>query len=66
MWVEVEKKSQDGGYVIFSEEGGGARITLEQDSMLGPYLITFGIYGLGFHSVIYNTKKHRRTVCLWY
>ena len=47
MWHEYEGKSYDGGWVISAEEGGGADIIWERDSMMGPYSITFGIYGFG-------------------
>ena len=57
MWYKVEGDSQDGGAVISAEEGGGASIIWEEDSMLAPYSITFGIYGLGFHTVRYTNRE---------
>ena len=57
MWYKIEGESQDGGAVISAEEGGGAAIIWEEDSMLGPYSITFGIYGVGFHTVRYINRE---------
>ena len=57
MWYKVEGQSFDGGRVINAEEGGGAGITLEKGSFFAPYTITFGIYGLGFHTATYNTYE---------
>jgi hypothetical protein len=42
--------SEDGLIIRDDEHSGGARITLERDSVHAPFAITCGIYGWMFHT----------------
>lgn len=47
----IGKKGAEEGIIIIDLENiNGARITVEQGGATAPYVITFGIYGLLFHT----------------
>ena len=58
------------GIIIFDlESNNGARVTVEKDSQIAPFSITFGIYGLMFHTHFCSNKEDavsylKRTVSL--
>jgi hypothetical protein len=61
-WHDFDKKETigrtgaEGGIIIADLENiHGARITVERDSAAAPWSITFGIYGLLFHT---HFKSH--------
>jgi len=47
----IGSSGEEGGAIITDlEHIHGARIMVEQDSPMAPFVITFGIYGLLFHT----------------
>lgn len=47
----IGKKGSEEGIIIADLENiNGARITVERDSAAAPFAITFGVYGLLFHT----------------
>ena len=63
VWEQVDNGSTisevgcDGGIILKDEEIIGARITLEEGSILAKYSITCGIYGLMVHTVCAQNKE---------
>jgi len=51
----------DGGTILKDEDTIGARITLEKDSIVAPYSITCGIYGLMVHTAMFEGEKEAYT-----
>ncbi len=47
----------DGGIILKDEEMTGARITLEEGSIIAKFSITCGIYGLMVHTVCAGTEN---------
>jgi hypothetical protein len=48
----------DGGTIIRDEiHDYGARVTLEQDSLIAPFAITCGIYGWMVHTCFFDTES---------
>lgn len=44
-------KGTENGIILIDEENiNGARITLEENGDIAPFTITFGIYGIMFHT----------------
>ena len=50
------KGSEQGIITVDMESINGARMTLEKSSNIAPYAITFGIYGLMFHTHFCDDK----------
>lgn len=55
------EKSSDAGVIIVDEEHpAGARVTLERDCGPVPFAITYGIYGLLFHTCFIHDEAAAR------
>ena len=53
----INTSGSDGGIILLDEEMIGARITLEKDSIIAPFSITCGIYGLMVHTAFAKNQK---------
>ncbi len=53
----VNQVGVDGGLILFDEEMVGARITLEKDSIIAPFSITCGVYGLMVHTTYASNEN---------
>jgi hypothetical protein len=51
----VKKDPKEEKYFSDFENTCGARITIEKDGDISPFSVTFGIYGLMFHSFFCST-----------
>jgi hypothetical protein len=63
-WVSFENGKtkntvgSENGFIIFDEESIlGARITIEEKTDIAPFSITFGVYGLMFHTSYFSNFK---------
>ena len=60
------KKGSERGIIIADMENiNGARITVEKDTDTAPYAITFGIYGLMFHTHFKSTPEEVEQYLDW-
>lgn len=60
------KKGSERGIIIADMENiNGARITVERDADTAPYAITFGIYGLMFHTHYKSTAEEVERYLNW-
>ncbi|CAM4180001.1 hypothetical protein FLAN108750_14185 [Flavobacterium antarcticum] len=51
----IGKKGSEGGKILNDQENiNGARITIEANGGNAPFVITFGIYGLMFHTEFFS------------
>ena len=60
-------QGSESGIIIKDEEiENTARITIEKDSQIAPFSITFGIYGLAFHTNFYSSIQTTEGDFKWY
>jgi hypothetical protein len=53
----IGQRGSEEGFILRDEEHGrGARITLEQDTIIAPFAITCGIYGSMFHTAFASSE----------
>lgn len=55
------KGSEQGIVIVDLESINGARVTLEHGAHIAPFSITFGIYGLMFHTHFCNDREEARS-----
>ena len=57
----IGKKGSENGIIVDDIESHyGARITLEKDGVTAPFSVTFGIYGLLFHTRFAERENEAR------
>ena len=56
--------SEGGTIVVDLKHEQGARITIEQDCLTGPFAITCGIYGWCVHTCFFSTFDGAESTCL--